>query len=121
MSKDIKQKLSKHFKLNDKLRTCIPRIFVPCKWAELIHAGGGMVTKLWLKYTNVSMPAQWKKRYSLCFVLPFTNLKRKQKDIFIVSTILHLQYIKCTSMSVNTNEDMRLVNYVSQQKRCKIT
>jgi hypothetical protein len=89
VSKDRKHTLSKHFKTNDKLRTHIPRILVPCKCAELIQTGGGIVTNWWLKYMKVSMPAQWKKRYSLCFVLPFTNLNRKQ-TIKIKRTVTYL-------------------------------
>jgi hypothetical protein len=97
MSKDHKNRNYQNTsKLNDKLWSNIPRTLVPCKWAELIHTGGGMVTKWWLKYTNVSMPAQWKKRYSLYFVLPFTNLRRKQnkKYNYIYTTVSTVNILK---------------------------
>jgi hypothetical protein len=45
-----------------------------------------MVTSWWLKYTNVSMPAQWKKRYSSCFQLPFTNLTTKPTTLNATKT-----------------------------------
>jgi hypothetical protein len=48
----------------------------------------------------------------LCASIHEPKEKTKQKEVFIVSTILHLQKIKCISMTVNTNEDIRLVNCV---------